>query len=153
MERSLHRLGTDYLDLVLVHSDGNDLDIIHEHGTLEMLKQLQREGLVRACGMSTKTVAGGLEAARCTDVVMLTYNLAAREEEPVLDACARLGRGALIKKALASGHLSDAFPDPVAASMALVFGHPGSSAAIIGTINPAHLASNVAAARKALGLA
>jgi aryl-alcohol dehydrogenase-like predicted oxidoreductase len=36
--------------------------------------------------------------------------------------------------------------------MDLVFSHPGASAAIVGTINPAHLQANVEAARRAIGL-
>ena len=43
---------------------------------------------MRAFGMSSKTVAGGLAAAAICDVLMLTYNLQQREELPVLDACA-----------------------------------------------------------------
>jgi aryl-alcohol dehydrogenase-like predicted oxidoreductase len=35
--------------------------------------------------------------------------------------------------------------------MDLVFSHPGTSAAIIGTITPAHLKTNVEAVRRALG--
>jgi aryl-alcohol dehydrogenase-like predicted oxidoreductase len=151
VERSLRRLQTEVIDLVLVHSDGNDLPIIGQLGTLEALAQLRSRGLIRAFGVSTKTVAGGLAAAAAADVVMLTYNLAQREELPVLDACARLRRGALIKKALASGHLSPAHPDPLQASMELVLAHPGTSAAIVGTISPAHLRADVAAARRALG--
>ena len=34
--------------------------------------------------------------------------------------------------------------------MNLALGHPGTSAAIIGTINPAHLRANVKAARRTL---
>lgn len=151
VERSLRRLNTDMIDLVLVHSDGNDKRIIEELGTLQALRELQQRGLIRAFGMSTKTVEGGLAAARCADVVMLTYNLAQQEEKPVLDACAELGKAALIKKALASGHLAQDYPDPVQASMDLVFGHPGTSAAIVGTITPAHLAANTAAVRRTLG--
>ena len=83
---------------------------------------------------------------------MLTYNQVSQEERPVLDACARLGRGALVKKVLDSGHLVAAADQPSPqASLELVLAHPGTSAAIIGTINPAHLRDNVAAARRALG--
>jgi aryl-alcohol dehydrogenase-like predicted oxidoreductase len=150
VQRSLQRLQTEVIDLVLVHSDGNDLHIIEQLGTLETLAELKSAGLIRAFGMSTKTVAGGQAAARQSDVVMLTYNLAEREEAAVLDTCYELGVGAVIKKALASGHLAQDYPDPVQASMDLVFSHPGTSAAIVGTINPAHLAGNVAAVRRSL---
>lgn len=147
VQRSLRRLNTEVIDIVLVHSDGNDLRIIQELGTLQALEQLKQEGLIRAFGMSTKTVAGGLAAAACCDLVMLTYNLDQREESAVLDACSRLGKGALIKKVLASGHLGQTHRDPVQASMDLVLGHAGTSAAIVGTISPAHLQANVFAAR------
>jgi len=150
VQRSLRRLDTDVLDLVLVHSNGDDLHIINTMGTLEALQAMQREGLVRAVGMSSKTVAGGLAAAPICDVLMLTYNLNEREELPVLDACAANNTGVLLKKVLASGHLAEAGSDPLQASMDLALGHPCTSAAIIGTINPAHLRANVEAARRTL---
>ena len=154
--RSLRRLGTDVLDIVLVHSDGRDLQIIEQMGTLEMLAQLKREGLLRAFGMSTKTVAGGLAAAAACDVVMVTYNPLAQQERPVLDECARLGRGVLVKKVFDSGHLVEPADAPDTgrpapqASLELVLGHPGTSAAVVGTINPLHLRSNAEAARRVL---
>ncbi|MEP4145752.1 MAG: aldo/keto reductase [Halioglobus sp.] len=148
--RSLVRLNTDMIDMVLIHSDGNDQHIIENLGTLQALADLKSEGLIRAFGMSTKTVAGGQAAAREADIVMLTYNLAERAEEAVLDTCHKLGKGAVIKKALASGHLAQHSESPIQASMDLVLGHPGTSAAIIGTITPAHLQANVAAARQTL---
>ncbi|MEP5566229.1 MAG: aldo/keto reductase [Halioglobus sp.] len=149
--RSLKRLNTDMIDMVLIHSDGNDQHIIDNLGTLQALADLKSEGLIRAFGMSTKTVSGGQAAAREADIVMLTYNLAQREEAAVLDSCNELNKGAIIKKALASGHLSQQFESPIQASMDLVLGHPGTGAAIIGTITPAHLAANVDAARQTLG--
>ncbi|MEH6568253.1 MAG: aldo/keto reductase [Halioglobus sp.] len=151
VERSLKRLNTDVIDIVLVHSDGTDMQIINELGTLQALKDLKSRGLIRAYGMSTKSVQGGLAAinAGC-DAVMLTYNLAQQEESEVLDACGKNNTGALIKKAFASGHLATSVADPVQASMDLIFSHPATSSAIIGTISPEHLRSNVAAARKAL---
>jgi len=151
VQRSLERLRCEVIDLVLVHSDGNDLDIIQGKGTLEALAALKQAGIIRAFGMSTKTVAGGIAAAGASDVVMLTHNLDYRDELPVLDECARLGKGALIKKALASGHLLEGIDDPIQASMALLFEDAAVSAAIIGTITPVHLAANVAAARRVTG--
>lgn len=150
VQRSLSRLQTDVIDIVLVHSNGDDLRIIEQLGTLEALQDLKREGLIRAFGMSTKSVAGGLAAAALSDVMMLTYNLEETADEEVLAYCARENKGTLIKKALASGHLSQHYPDPVQASMDLVFSHPGTSAAIIGTITPDHLRVNAEAVRRAL---
>lgn len=149
VQRSLRRLNTDVIDIVLVHSNGDDMDIIKNWGTLEALAELKSAGLIRAFGMSTKTVEGGKAAAHAADIVMLTYNLAQREESAVLDTCADMGKGALIKKALASGHLARV-EDPVQAAMDLIFAHPATSSAIVGTITPAHLAANVAAVHRAL---
>ncbi len=150
VERSLKRLHCDHLDIVLVHSDGDDLAIIEQRGTLEALSELKQAGLIRAFGLSGKTVSGGLAAAPACDVLMVTYNLAEQEQQPVLDACKAHGTGVLIKKAFASGHLAGDYENPVQASMDLVFSHPACTSAIVGTINPEHLADNIAAARRAL---
>ena len=146
VERSLQRLETDRIDLVLVHSDGNDVAILRDSGVYETLAQLKREGKIRAFGLSGKTVEGGLLALEYGDCAMVTYNLAEQAERPVLDHAATHGKGILIKKALASGHAVLAGEDPVRASFELVFGHPGVTAAIVGTINPQHLAANAATA-------
>jgi aryl-alcohol dehydrogenase-like predicted oxidoreductase len=165
IERSLQRLNTEVLDIVLVHSDGNDVDIIKRFGTLEALAELKRQGKVRTFGMSTKTVEGGMLAAQQSDVVMLTWNLHYQDEVPVIDYCQQHGVGVLIKKALASGHLagaelSGAGPsrekhsdrnrtqsrtqqNRALDSLAMITAHPGVSSAIVGTINPEHLLANI----------
>ncbi|MEZ5436373.1 MAG: aldo/keto reductase [Pseudomonadales bacterium] len=140
VERSLRRLQTDYIDMVLVHSDGNDLDIIHHSQALQTLAELKQRGWIRAFGMSTKTVEGGLLAAAQSDVVMVTYNLNEQADVAVLDYCHAHKKGALIKKAFASGHRCDG--DAVTEALEMIFAHAGSSAAIVGTINPAHLREN-----------
>lgn len=149
---SLQRLATDVIDIVLVHSDGNDLDIIERRGTLQALAALKREGLLRAYGISTKTLEGGLRAAACCDVVMLTLNLESRAEAAVAEACGQLGTGALVKKPLASGHLPAGKEQHfLRDSMRLVLGQRGVSAAVTGTLSPQHLHSNVAAAMEFTG--
>ena len=67
-----------------------------------------------------------------------------QEEKPVLDYAHTHGKAILIKKALASGHIClEPGIDPVRASFELIFGHPGTTSAVIGTINPKHLQHNV----------
>jgi aryl-alcohol dehydrogenase-like predicted oxidoreductase len=150
IERSLKRLHTDCIDIVLVHSDGSDEHIIRQCEVLDELATLKQQGLIRAFGMSTKTVAGGLLAAERSDGVMATYNLSYRDEKPVVDYCHAHNKGLLIKKAFASGHICLEGEDPIQASMDFIFTTPGVSSAIVGTINPAHLKANVAAVEKAL---
>ncbi len=147
VERSLKRLETDFIDLVLVHSDGNDLAILNDSGVYHTLAELKREGKIRGFGFSGKTVDGGLLALQEGDCAMVTYNLNEQDEKPVLDYAAVHGKGVLIKKALASGHVClSPGVDPVQASFELLFQHPCVTGAIVGTINPLHLTHNVAIA-------
>jgi aryl-alcohol dehydrogenase-like predicted oxidoreductase len=68
-----------------------------------------------------------------------------------LDYAAQHNKGILIKKALASGHvcLADGI-DPVQASFSMIFEDPATASAIVGTINPRHLKSNVECVAKIL---
>lgn len=144
VERSLKRLRTDYLDAVLVHSDGNDVQLLQQEEVYATLAQLKQEGKIGQFGFSGKTVAGGLLALKQGDCAMVTYNLNEQEEKPVLDYAHTHGKAILIKKALASGHIClEPGIDPVRASFELIFGHPGTTSAVIGTINPKHLQHNV----------
>ncbi len=151
VERSLRRLETDYLDLVLVHSDGQDLQVLAEP-VYEVLEECKRAGKIRAFGFSGKTVAGGLAALERGDCAMVTYNLQEQAEKPVLDFALSHDKGILIKKAFASGHLCTTGADPITEGLRLVLGHPAVASAIVGTINPEHLRQNVAAAAKVLGV-
>lgn len=139
VERSLRRLGTDRLDVVLIHSDGADLDILDGADTLATLVRLRERGLIRAVGMSHKTVAGGRRAlALGCDVIMATLNLDYRDELGLIAEAAALGRGVLIKKALASGHAG-------LDSLRFVAAQTGVSSMVVGTIDPNHLRANAAA--------
>jgi len=143
VEQSLRTLGTDYLDAVLIHSDGDDLRILEREPVLDALRSLKDRGLIRAHGMSGKTVEGGLRAVEESDIVMATCNPAYRDEIPVLEAAARQGKGVLIKKGLQSGHIAG--PEGVRQAMKFIFSQPGVNGLIVGTINPKHLRSNAAA--------
>jgi aryl-alcohol dehydrogenase-like predicted oxidoreductase len=151
VERSLQRLKTDYLDIVLVHSNGDDKKIIEEDGALQMLAELKKAGLIRAFGMSTKTIDGGMLAVDQSDVVMVTYNPVNPEDRPVIAHAHEKKKGIFIKKALASGHLDKiSKEDPVMAAMQFIFQEPGVTSVILGTLSPNHLKHNVECAVQAL---
>lgn len=149
--RSLQRLQTDYLDIVLVHSDGNDVNIINNFEVFSVLAELKTKGVIRAYGMSSKTVEGGKLTIEHADLAMVSYNPIAQEMQPVLDLAKQLNKGILIKKALASGHL-ELLPgkDPVSNCMQFIFSHSAVSSVVVGSITPAHLRQNVLAACMAL---
>lgn len=134
LDRSLQRLRSDRLDVLLVHSDGSDLAILEDDALLRVMDDFKAQGLVRAVGMSAKTAAGGLRTLALMDVVMATYTADYRDEEPVLDYAAAHGKGVILKKVLSSGHAAD-----VPAAIRFAFAHPGVSSAVIGTVNPDHL--------------
>jgi aryl-alcohol dehydrogenase-like predicted oxidoreductase len=151
IERSLERLQTDYLDLVLVHSNGADKQIIEEEQVFATLESLKKAGKIRAFGMSTKTVAGGKLAVDLADVVMVTYNPLECVDAATIAYAHANNKGVLIKKALASGHLAPtAQPTAVANAYEFIFKEPGVSSIILGTINLEHLTNNVRIAQKIL---
>lgn len=150
IERSLKRLNTDYLDIVLVHSNGEDKKIIEENAVFDVLAEIKKSGLIRAYGMSTKTVEGGILAVDQSDVVMMMHHPAHTVEQAVIAHAHQQHKGIFIKKALASGHLDKiGGADPVLAAMQFIFKEPGVSSVILGTLNAAHLKHNVQCAEQA----
>jgi len=139
VKQSLQRIHTDYLDIVLIHSDGRDLEILDGCGTLDALRDLKSRGWIRAVGISHKTPAGANRAIELgCDVIMATLNLTTREESAVIATAGTAGCGVLVKKAFASGW-------GTIDSLRYAVTQPGVSSVVVGTINPDHLQDNVRA--------
>ncbi len=138
VERSLKRLRAERLDVVLIHSDGNDLEILDRSGAVEELARMRDGGVIDRIGMSTKTVEGALRAVEMVDVVMVTLNAGATADLPAIARARELGKGVLIKKALAQGS--------AVKGLAFAASTPGVSSVIVGTVSPEHLRENVRAA-------
>lgn len=115
LERSLRRLGTDYLDLYQVHAWDPDTPL---EETLTTLDDLVRRGLVRYLGASNfsgwqlqKAVEtarqGGLEPFRC---LQPQYNLLTRSTEwELIPVCQNEGLGVIPWSPLRGGWLSGRF--------------------------------------------
>lgn len=140
VDRSLKRLNTDYLDIVLVHSNGEDERIINHDNAFLTLADLKQAGKIRAFGMSSKTIAGGMLTIEHADVAMVTHNAEHTTERDVIACAMQKKKSIFIKKAHASGHLNTSIAD----NLRFIFVEPGVTSVIVGTINPEHLQENVA---------
>ncbi len=143
VHNSLKQLQRNQLDIVLIHSDGNDTDIIQQQAALDTLADLKQQGLIRAIGMSTKTADGGLLALKQSDIVMVMHNAHYKEEQTVIEQADKQGKAIFIKKALASGHLDNNGPDPVQTNFNAIYQFPAVASVIVGSLNPKHLIDNV----------
>jgi aryl-alcohol dehydrogenase-like predicted oxidoreductase len=140
VERSLRRLQADVVDLVFIHSNGNDLAIQQSTDAVATLRQLKHQGLVRAIGLSGKTVEGARLALDWADAIMVEYHLDDPSHAGVIATAAERGVAVIVKKGLASGKL------PPAEAIGFVLGNAGVSSLVVGGLNLDHIRSNVAIA-------
>ncbi|MEA1673267.1 aldo/keto reductase [Nitrospirillum sp. BR 11163] len=112
LEDSLRRLGTDHVDLYLIHRPAPDTDI---EETLSVLTDLMRAGKVRAIGTSTFPASDIVEAQWVAERRGLArfraeqppYSILNRGiEREVLPVCERYGMGAMVWSPLAMGMLT-----------------------------------------------
>jgi aryl-alcohol dehydrogenase-like predicted oxidoreductase len=152
VERSLRRLQTDCLDLLLLHSNGEDQRVLEQTDALEGLNRIRSSGKAKAVGISAKTVAGIRIAARELDAVMAPCGPAHPELRGALVEARDAGCATLAIKVLGQGHAVDGeVSDPVQQAMDFVLGTEGIDLAVIGTVNPVHLRQAVTAASTTLG--
>ena len=138
--RSLQRLKTDVLDILFIHSDGNDLAILNDTDAVEAMITLRDAGLARAVGFSGKTVQGARASLLWADVLMVEYHPEDRSHEEVIGEAAGAGIGIIIKKPLASGRL-----DPRTA-IEFALSNPAVGSLVVGGLNLDHLRADLAIA-------
>jgi aryl-alcohol dehydrogenase-like predicted oxidoreductase len=140
VRRSLARLRTDVLDVVFLHSGGDDLAILRQTDAVATLLDLRQAGVVKQIGLSGKTAAGAEAALDWADVLMVEYHLADRSHEAVIAAAAGRGIGVVVKKGLAAGKL------PAGDALHFVLSNPGVSTLVVGSLNLDHMRANLALA-------
>jgi aryl-alcohol dehydrogenase-like predicted oxidoreductase len=163
VEQSLRRLRTDYLDVVQFHHNPSRAQL-EEHGGLEALLDLQRQGKVRFIGMSG-TIPNLAEhiAMGVFDVFQIPYSALQREHEDWIGQASRAGAGIVIRGGTARGALEkeasdgretwqEARLDELLDGMSrmefllrFTYSHPDLDTTIVGTLNLDHLQANVRA--------
>lgn len=173
LHTSLRRLGTDYLDIYLLHSPPGEVTGRDE--TLRFLEDIARDGKARLCGASVNSVD---EALRCLEhpvyrVLQVGFSVAdqcvVREVLPRAD---ENGVGIIVKTPLARGLLTPGYRimngrspehddqarsarrrdrlaflgEPIGrAALRFVLAFPPVASVLTGTVNTAHLQDNIAA--------
>ncbi|MGE0609088.1 MAG: aldo/keto reductase [Pirellulales bacterium] len=138
LRRSLTLLTCDCLDMVFIHSNGNDLAIMGQTDIVATLTRFKRQGVARGIGLSAKTVLGASAALKWADAIMVELHTRDRSFEPVIAEAAAAGVSVIVKKALSSGTL------PADESLRFVLGHAGVASAVVGSLNLDHLRDNLA---------
>jgi aryl-alcohol dehydrogenase-like predicted oxidoreductase len=137
LENSLKNLRTDHIDLLVLHSNGEDEKILTETDALAALSRLKQSGKIRAAGISAKTERGVALASRSLDVVMAPFSQSDQALAGALSKEHAAGLGILAIKGLASGHLAPR------EAIEFVLRQKFIDALIVGTISPAHLKAAV----------
>ena len=139
LDQSLNRLRTDHLDIVLVHSDGRDLEIIERGDALDTLSRRRDRGDLGLVGFSGKTVQGHVAAmdSGVVDVLMVEYHALDESQRPVIEEAERRGIGVLVKKGLASGRI------PATQAIPACLEPSGVASVVIGSLNLDHLRTNL----------
>ncbi len=109
VEESLGNLGTDYLDVLLIHWP--DVNTPFEE-TMHALDSLVQQGKVRAVGVSNFTLdqIRECEGFRSVDVVQYGLNMFDRRmEQEIFPYCQQQGTGVMVYGPLAFGLLSGTF--------------------------------------------
>ena len=173
VEQSLRRLNTDRLDLLQVHMTPSR-DVLEEHDVVGTMTDLRDQGKIRFLGMSgtIPNLADHIEMG-AFDAFQIPYSASQREHEELIARAADAGAGVIIRGGAARGAPSgesrvagrnpelldvweraqmDELLDEGQTRMEFVIRftetHPAMHTNIVGTINPAHLESNLAAAAK-----
>ena len=142
VDRTLVRLRTDIVDILLLHSDGRRVVEIERAGAFRALTKLKREGTVRAVGFSGKSTRDAKAAMPRSDVLMCAIHNTYRDEVCIASEAADLGVGILVKKPLARGF--EGGSETIAETADLV----GVTSVVVGTLSADHLAANAAAVRQ-----
>jgi aryl-alcohol dehydrogenase-like predicted oxidoreductase len=103
VEQSLRRMNTDHLDLVQFHASPA-VSELEQHGSVETLLDLQREGKVRFLGMSgtLPNLPGHIDMG-VFDAFQIPYSAVEREHEDAMAQACAAGAGVIVRGGVAKG--------------------------------------------------
>lgn len=170
LHESLERMRTGYVDLIQLHNPS--VEQAEEGDLVEVLREMKEQGKVRWIGISSTEphLATFIEWG-VFDTFQIPYSALERQHEQLIQAASDSGAGVILRGGVARGEpgsglgdddrwfawqkagldeLLDTGETPTQFLLRFTKAHPGMDTNIVGTLNPEHLAANVAAASKPL---
>jgi aryl-alcohol dehydrogenase-like predicted oxidoreductase len=168
VERSLRRMRTDHLDVLQFHISPSR-EVLERDQAIETLVGLRDQGKIRFIG-SSSTLPNLLDHIDMGvfDEFQIPYSALQREHEDVMTRAAEAGAGVVVRGGVARGEpgagqgaattwalwdeaglddLLDGAPR-TEFMMRFTISHPAMATTIVGTLDPDHLAQNLAVARR-----
>jgi len=165
---SLQKMQLESLDLLQLHNP--DVETCERMKLVETLQELKESGVVRMIGCSsTSPHLATYIGWRVFDAFQIPYSALERRHEHLITKAAEAGAGVIIRGGLARGEpgsglgnqdrwktFTDAKLDELlepgesrtAFLLRFTLSHPHCHTTIVGTLNPKHLAENIAIAQK-----
>lgn len=165
---SLMKMRTDYVDILQLHNP--DVETSEANGVVDVLNELREEGVVKHIGCSSTSphlstyIDWGV-----FDVFQIPYSALERRHEDLITKAGEAGAGIIIRGGVARGEpgaglgnedrwaiyekanldeLLEEGESRTAFLLRFTLSHPYCHTTIVGTLNPAHLAENIAMAEK-----
>ncbi|MEB3196802.1 MAG: aldo/keto reductase [Candidatus Sericytochromatia bacterium] len=152
VQQSLRELGTDYIDILLMHEPDSPEELAERAGALAGLQACKAEGLVRAVGLSTHAILT-LETAAGRpdlDVLLTNYNLAEVHMDAglpdytrALEKAHAAGQGVIVMKTLGEGKLAHRRHEAIPYNLT----RPFIDAVVVGMMDEAQVDDTLAIAR------
>jgi aryl-alcohol dehydrogenase-like predicted oxidoreductase len=132
LENTLRELGTDYVDVLLLHEMDSPEELDEHQDALDELHRAKAEGLVRAVGLSTHAILT-LEAVAGRpdiDVILTNFNFAnvhmdanIKDYRAAMTAAHAAGQGVIAMKTLGEGKLANRRAEAIPYNLAQPFIH------------------------------
>lgn len=170
LHESLERMKTDHVDIMQLHNPS--VEQCADGDLVSVLQEMKEQGKVRWIGISsTEPHLQTYIEQGVFDTFQIPYSALERQHEQAIQAAADSGAGVIIRGGVARGEpgaglgdqnrwtvweqagldeLLDQGESRTQFLLRFTNAHPGMHTNIVGTLNPEHLAENVAAASKPL---
>ena len=137
VSESLRRLGTDYLDILLLHASRDDVRVLRETDAVETMVRMKEQGVASRIGVSGYSKEFFRESLSWCDYLMVEYNVDDDGMSDVMSEARSAGKGVLVKRGMGRGAM------PPEEAVRFVMSNPDVDCLIIGSKSTENMKRNL----------